>query len=189
MTGDGAREPAGFAARADEASPDSLSGQLAWIRAKLGALRWREPDNVLLATDVLKEEEIAVWMRFHPPSEHRHHDAVAEFGQGVLLRCPGLRRMAGIRAMWSMSVQSGRGVDAECGDGGEEHVCVARAAIEDNMGGIFTGWIRFRMRSCGSGRARDECAVADWAVGAQPWRRRRSSGCAGIRCGGESRTR
>jgi glycosidase len=52
------------------ASPDSLSGQLAYIREK-----WAEFIDVdvlrrlLLAADVLQEEEVAIWMRFHPPSE------------------------------------------------------------------------------------------------------------------------
>jgi glycosidase len=52
------------------ASPDSLSGQLAYIREKWSrivgdaALR-----RLLLAIDVLKEEDVAIWMRFHPADE------------------------------------------------------------------------------------------------------------------------
>jgi glycosidase len=52
------------------ASPDSLSGQLAFIRDKWsrilgdGALR-----RLLLAIDVLQEEDVAIWMRFHPSDE------------------------------------------------------------------------------------------------------------------------
>jgi glycosidase len=50
------------------ASPDSLEGQLAFIRE-----RWTEliaPLRLRLVTglDVLKEEEIAVWLRYHPPT-------------------------------------------------------------------------------------------------------------------------
>lgn len=52
------------------ASPDSLSGQLAFIREKwsrvLGNTALR---RLLLAIDVLKEEDVAIWMRFHPPDE------------------------------------------------------------------------------------------------------------------------
>jgi glycosidase len=52
------------------ASPESLSGQLAFIRNKwsriLGDAALR---RLLLAIDVLKEEDIAIWMRFHPPDE------------------------------------------------------------------------------------------------------------------------
>src|SRR5580700_11299792 len=48
-----------------EASPDSLSGQLAWIRENWTHYIGESLSKVLLATDVLKEEEIAVWMRFH----------------------------------------------------------------------------------------------------------------------------
>ena len=63
-----------------EASPDSLSDQLAWIRENWGSALGEGLRRILLATDVLKEEEIAVWMRFHPPSEHQHHDPI-EFGK------------------------------------------------------------------------------------------------------------
>ncbi|MGI8772472.1 MAG: alpha-amylase family glycosyl hydrolase [Acidobacteriaceae bacterium] len=49
-------------------SPDSLSGQLAVLSARwsriIGADVLR---RLLLASDVLKEEDIAIWMRFHPP--------------------------------------------------------------------------------------------------------------------------
>jgi hypothetical protein len=60
------------------ASPDSLSGQLAYIRdhwsEHLGPEFSETLRQTLLAVDVLKEEEIAVWMMFHPPSggHHRH---------------------------------------------------------------------------------------------------------------------
>ncbi len=63
-----------------EASPDSLSGQLAWIRQNWSQYLGEHLHKVLLATDVLKEEEIAIWMRFHPPSAHRHHRPF-EFGR------------------------------------------------------------------------------------------------------------
>src|ERR1700760_103453 len=52
------------------ASPDSLSGQLAFIREKwsriLGDAALR---RLLLAIDVLQEEDVAIWMRFHPSDE------------------------------------------------------------------------------------------------------------------------
>jgi len=52
------------------ASPDSLSGQLAFIRDKwsriLGDAALR---RLVLAIDVLQEEDIAIWMRFHPSDE------------------------------------------------------------------------------------------------------------------------
>ncbi|HKR27194.1 MAG TPA: hypothetical protein VJS11_07050, partial [Acidobacteriaceae bacterium] len=63
-----------------EAAPDSLAGQLAWIRQNWSEYLGEALSKVLLATDVLKEEEIAVWMRFHPPTGHRHHRPF-EFGQ------------------------------------------------------------------------------------------------------------
>jgi glycosidase len=52
------------------ASPDSLSGQLAFIREKwsriLGDAALR---RLVLAIDVLQEEDVAIWMRFHPSDE------------------------------------------------------------------------------------------------------------------------
>jgi glycosidase len=48
------------------ASPDSLTGQLDYIREHWAPYIGDEIKQVLLATDVLKEEEIAIWMRFHP---------------------------------------------------------------------------------------------------------------------------
>ena len=49
------------------ASPDSLSGQLEFIRQHWKPYLGEELKRVLLAIDVLREEEIAIWMRFHPP--------------------------------------------------------------------------------------------------------------------------
>jgi len=58
------------------ASPDSLAGQLAFIREKWEPLLGDFIRRLLTALDVLKEEEIAVWLRFHPPSAH--------FGGGMM---------------------------------------------------------------------------------------------------------
>lgn len=52
------------------ASPDSLAGQLAYIREKWGDMLGDFLKKLLTALDVLKEEEIAVWMRFHPRGPH-----------------------------------------------------------------------------------------------------------------------
>ena len=48
------------------AAPDSLTGQLAFLREKWGTVIGVDLRRLLLAVDVLKEEETAVWMRFHP---------------------------------------------------------------------------------------------------------------------------
>ncbi|HET9741293.1 MAG TPA: alpha-amylase family glycosyl hydrolase [Terriglobales bacterium] len=54
------------------ASPDSLDGQLAFLRenweTELGDLIRR----ILIALDIFKEEEIAIWMRFHPQRDRSH---------------------------------------------------------------------------------------------------------------------
>jgi glycosidase len=58
------------------ASPDSLTGQLDYIREHWTEALGEDLKRVLLAIDVLREEEIAVWMRFHPagPIRHGHGD-------------------------------------------------------------------------------------------------------------------
>jgi glycosidase len=48
------------------ASPDSLSGQLAYIVEHWAELIGDALAKLLLAIDVLKEEDVAIWMRFHP---------------------------------------------------------------------------------------------------------------------------
>ena len=54
------------------AAPDSLTGQLNFIRENWSEYLGESFRRILLAVDVLKEEDIAIWMRFHPPSEHLH---------------------------------------------------------------------------------------------------------------------
>jgi glycosidase len=58
------------------ASPDSLTGQLDFIRDHWAPILGDDLNRVLLAIDVLREEDIAIWMRFHPagPVWHRHSD-------------------------------------------------------------------------------------------------------------------
>jgi glycosidase len=52
------------------ASPESLDGQLAFIRDQWKELVGDLVSRMLMALDVLKEEEVAIWMRFHPPARH-----------------------------------------------------------------------------------------------------------------------
>ncbi len=59
-----------------EAAPDSLSAQLAWIRENWADLLGENLRKVLLAVDVLKEEELAIWMRFHPGAHLRAQGGV-----------------------------------------------------------------------------------------------------------------
>lgn len=56
------------------ASPDSITGQLDYIREKWSKYLGEDLRRLLLAVDVLREEEIAIWLRFHPPGPdwHRH---------------------------------------------------------------------------------------------------------------------
>ncbi|GGH10213.1 alpha-amylase family glycosyl hydrolase [Silvibacterium dinghuense] len=69
------------------ASPDSLSGQLSYIGEHWGEHLGPELDKALrqtlLAMDVLKEEEIAIWLQFHPPSASKWHEYRADQGWGA----------------------------------------------------------------------------------------------------------
>lgn len=60
------------------ASPNSLEGQIAYMREKWATLLGDMIRRFLRALDVLKEEEVAIWMRFHPP--------VGPFGGGAQLQ-------------------------------------------------------------------------------------------------------
>ena len=56
------------------AAPDSLSGQLDFIRERWAPYLGEDLRRTLLAIDVLREEDIAIWMRFHPPAPGRLSD-------------------------------------------------------------------------------------------------------------------
>ena len=55
------------------ASPDSLDGQLAFIQKKWTSVLGDMIRRMLTAMDILKEEELAVWMQFHPREERIHN--------------------------------------------------------------------------------------------------------------------
>ena len=56
------------------ASPDSITGQLEFIREHWSEYLTQDLRKILLAIDILREEDVAIWLRFHPPGPdwHRH---------------------------------------------------------------------------------------------------------------------
>jgi hypothetical protein len=67
------------------ASPDSITGQLDFIREKWTKYLGPDMRRILLAIDVLREEDIAIWMRFHPPGPDWHrHGAPSWGGEGFV---------------------------------------------------------------------------------------------------------
>jgi hypothetical protein len=54
------------------ASPDDLTGQLAFIQQKWKSVIGEFVRRLLTAIDVLKEEQVAIWLRYHPPVDPRH---------------------------------------------------------------------------------------------------------------------
>ena len=66
------------------ASPNSLSGQLAYIRDNwveyLGPKFAETLKKTMLAVDVLQEEEIAIWMMFHPGAGGKHGHGEGKWG-------------------------------------------------------------------------------------------------------------
>jgi len=64
------------------ASPDSLIGQLDFIRERWAPFLGDDIKRILLAIDVLREEDLAIWMRFHPPGpdQFRHGPSWGSMG-------------------------------------------------------------------------------------------------------------
>jgi hypothetical protein len=52
------------------AAPDSLTGQLEFMREHWEPFLGPDLKRALLAIDVVREEDVAIWMRFHPPTGH-----------------------------------------------------------------------------------------------------------------------
>jgi hypothetical protein len=67
------------------ASPESLTGQLDFIRTHWSDVLGDDLKRVLLAIDVLREEDLAIWMRFHPPGpDWYRHGAPGRGGEGFV---------------------------------------------------------------------------------------------------------
>ena len=62
------------------ASPDSLTGQLDFIREHWAPYLGEDLRRILLAIDVLREEDIAIWMRFHPPGPDQYRHGAPTWG-------------------------------------------------------------------------------------------------------------
>ena len=62
------------------ASPDSITGQLEFIRERWSKYLGVDLNRVLLAIDVLKEEDVAIWMRFNPPGPEKYRHAAPGWG-------------------------------------------------------------------------------------------------------------
>ena len=61
-------------------APDSLTAQLDFIREHWSPILGVDLKTLLLAIDTLREEEIAVWMRFHPPVPGQYRNPDGSFG-------------------------------------------------------------------------------------------------------------
>ncbi|MFC5865073.1 alpha-amylase family glycosyl hydrolase [Acidicapsa dinghuensis] len=61
-------------------APDSLTGQLDFIRENWSRYLGEDLRRVLLAIDVVREEDLAIWMRFNPPQPDWHRHAAPGFG-------------------------------------------------------------------------------------------------------------
>jgi hypothetical protein len=62
------------------ASPDSLTGQLDYIREHWPKYLGQDLRRVLLAIDTLREEDLAIWMRFHPPGPDQYRHGAPTWG-------------------------------------------------------------------------------------------------------------
>ena len=67
------------------ASPESLTGQLDYIREHWVKYLGEDARRVLLAVDILREEDLAIWMQFHPPGPGRRgHGTLPWQAQGFV---------------------------------------------------------------------------------------------------------
>jgi hypothetical protein len=66
------------------ASPDSLTGQLDFILETWSPYLGDDLKRALLAIDVLREEEVAIWMRFHPPAPDWYRHGAPGGGEGFV---------------------------------------------------------------------------------------------------------
>lgn len=55
------------------AAPDSLVAQLEFIRERWAPFLGEQLQRALLAIDIVREEDVAIWMRFHPPTGGPQH--------------------------------------------------------------------------------------------------------------------
>jgi hypothetical protein len=62
------------------ASPDSLIGQLDYIRERWAPYLGGDLKRILLAIDVLREEDLAIWMRFNPPGPDQFRHGAPSWG-------------------------------------------------------------------------------------------------------------
>src|ERR1019366_37203 len=62
------------------ASPDSLIGQLDFIRERWAPYLGDDLKRILLAIDVLREEDLAIWMCFHPPAPDQFRHGAPTWG-------------------------------------------------------------------------------------------------------------
>ena len=63
-----------------DASPDSLTGQLDFIREHWTPYLGPELRRILLAIDTLREEDIAIWLRFNPPGPDQFRHGAPTWG-------------------------------------------------------------------------------------------------------------
>ncbi len=62
------------------ANPDSLTAQLDYIREHWSPYIEADLKQILLAIDTVKEEDVAIWMRFNPPSPSVYRHRAPGFG-------------------------------------------------------------------------------------------------------------
>jgi hypothetical protein len=61
-------------------SPGSITGQLEFIRENWPKYLGQNLNRVLLAIDVLREEDVAIWLRFHPPGPDNYRHGAPTWG-------------------------------------------------------------------------------------------------------------
>ena len=158
------------------ASPDSLIGQLDYIRERWAPYLGGDLKRILLAIDVLREEDLAIWMRFHPPGPDQFRHGAPSWGSmgfegDEFIGFDELRRRsypAGYQAPLDEyeAFSAGPGLDAQRGADGQEHLRLAGTAIQKISAPHSPAGPDSRRRAATTGLTRRHRPVVDRPVGA-----------------------
>ncbi len=168
-----------------KASPDSLTGQLDFIREHWTPYLGPDLKRVLLAIDTLREEDLAIWMMFHPPApDWYRHGPPGRGGEGFVGD-----EYIGFEDQWYIDAEGKRrrryAADYQAPLNEYEAFSADQAWMPNVVMVAKSTYVWLEQLSKKYGRhihrldqipdeelrilcrARDDGAVADWAVGAQ----------------------
>ncbi len=117
-------------------APESLAEQIQWLRQRWGFALGNLGDRLAIGLDVIHEDDRAEWLRFNP----------ARAGRRTSDRCGG---SACLRRSWAGggALQLRSRLDAPPRAAGQEHLRLARPAVDASTGAKSAASTRSRTRS------------------------------------------